>query len=464
MITQIEVGGLYGVFTHPIELKNENITLILGENGLGKTLILKMINAFFSKNFYELASHNFTYFILNFDDNTVIKVEKIVSENETFFEKEKSSLQISFKDNKSKKSKAESYTVAFSEYENKTIRHKKNFFYYKFEDEISIILRKYIPNHLERMGSDKWYDYKNEQFYSTKELIKLYNIYLPLGIIESLQNKYPEWLASKIESITTNLIETQRLLIKTSPDENGYRSSVLKYSQELVEIIKNTNVIATDLSSKLDKSYPNRVISQITKKSTITDDEIQLGLENLNKKRELLNKVGLLETNSEENIDPSTYAVNLKKTENKDLLKDVLQVYIIDSNKKLTVYDDLAQKLELLVNIINKRFLYKKMSIDKKEGFVFKSSVTDKAIPLSGLSSGEQHVLVLFYQLLFKTVSNSLLLIDEPEISLHITWQNHFIEDLREVIKLNDFSVIIATHSPDIINNNWDLTVQLNGI
>ncbi len=103
------------------------------------------------------------------------------------------------------------------------------------------------------------------------------------------------------------------------------------------------------------------------------------------------------------------------------------------------------------------------MSIHKSRGFVFTSQLTGKDIPLSGLSSGEQHELVLFFQLLFDTEPNSLLLIDEPEISLHISWQNHFINDLKEVIILNNLSAIIATHSPDIINKNWKLTVQLKG-
>ncbi|MNV55906.1 hypothetical protein D3C71_1481570 [compost metagenome] len=155
---------------------------------------------------------------------------------------------------------------------------------------------------------------------------------------------------------------------------------------------------------------------------------------------------------------------NVKEAEkNEDILNIVLQVYINDSNDKLGVYDELAKKLEILTDIINKRFLYKTLSISRKNGFVFKSTITDKEIPLGGLSSGEQHELVLFYQLLFNTSPSSLLLIDEPEISLHISWQNHFINDLREVIALNKFSAIIATHSPDIINNNWDLTVKLKG-
>jgi predicted ATP-binding protein involved in virulence len=72
--------------------------------------------------------------------------------------------------------------------------------------------------------------------------------------------------------------------------------------------------------------------------------------------------------------------------------------------------------------------------INKEQGFVFTSTLTGKQIPLTRLSSGEQHELVLFYELLFKIQPNSLILIDEPEISLHISWLNKFIKDLEEVI------------------------------
>lgn len=176
----------------------------------------------------------------------------------------------------------------------------------------------------------------------------------------------------------------------------------------------------------------------------------------------MLNKVGLIDT-EEENLHPISTAIKRQSGKNKELLKDVLQLYLEDSNDKLTIYDDLSKRIDLLITIINKRFLYKKITIDKNKGFVFTSSITSKNIPLAGLSSGEQHELVLFYQLLFNTEPDSLLLIDEPEISLHISWQNEFINDLSEVIKLNNLTALIATHSPDIINNNWNLTVQLKG-
>jgi predicted ATP-binding protein involved in virulence len=70
---------------------------------------------------------------------------------------------------------------------------------------------------------------------------------------------------------------------------------------------------------------------------------------------------------------------------------------------------------------------------------------------------------VLLYELLFKTMPNALVLIDEPELSLHVAWQVEFLKDLTRVVKLAAFDVILATHSPQIINDRWDLAVELKG-
>jgi predicted ATP-binding protein involved in virulence len=62
---------------------------------------------------------------------------------------------------------------------------------------------------------------------------------------------------------------------------------------------------------------------------------------------------------------------------------------------------------------------------------------------------------------LFKVKPGTLVLIDEPELSLHVVWQTQFLDDLLKIIELQKINVIIATHSPQIINNRWDLTVDL---
>lgn len=91
------------------------------------------------------------------------------------------------------------------------------------------------------------------------------------------------------------------------------------------------------------------------------------------------------------------------------------------------------------------------------------TAINGTPLPPEKLSSGEQHELVLLYELLFKVESGSLILIDEPELSLHVGWQLEFLRDLQEVSRLAGLDVLVATHSPQIINDRWDLTVQLEG-
>ena len=225
----------------------------------------------------------------------------------------------------------------------------------------------------------------------------------------------------------------------------------------LLRNIQNKAIEATSLSTKLDRTYTNRLIEKITSTNTTTNTSIDQSLKNLESKRTFLIKVGLLE-NDDEAILPIN--LNLGYRDN-ETLRDVLDSYIDDSYEKLSVYHDLSKKLNTLIDIINKRFSYKEFYVNKTQGFIFKSNKTQKKIPLTNLSSGEQHELVLLYELLFNTPENSLILIDEPEISLHINWQNEFINDLKEVSDLINLKSIIATHSPDIIDNNWDLTIEL---
>ena len=57
---------------------------------------------------------------------------------------------------------------------------------------------------------------------------------------------------------------------------------------------------------------------------------------------------------------------------------------------------------------------------------------------------------------------NALVMIDEPELSLHVSWQDSFVDDLKEIISIAQFDVILATHSPYIIGDHSNLMVALS--
>lgn len=69
-INRVTVKGLFGVFDHDIPFKKESgVTIIIGENGLGKTVILESINAFFGGNLKFFTVLNFERFTFHFDTN-----------------------------------------------------------------------------------------------------------------------------------------------------------------------------------------------------------------------------------------------------------------------------------------------------------------------------------------------------------------------------------------------------------
>ena len=64
-----------------------------------------------------------------------------------------------------------------------------------------------------------------------------------------------------------------------------------------------------------------------------------------------------------------------------------------------------------------------------------------------------KQMLVILLQVLLTENKFCLLLMDEPEISLHVQWQNQLIDNLR---KLNsNMQIIISTHSPAIVSKGW---------
>ena len=77
-----------------------------------------------------------------------------------------------------------------------------------------------------------------------------------------------------------------------------------------------------------------------------------------------------------------------------------------------------------------------------------------RKIQLDQLSSGEKQMLLILTTVFLQEEKPNVLLMDEPEISLHISWQDRLIEWIRQ---LNPYcQVILTTHSPNIFANGWE--------
>ena len=438
-IKSIKVKKLFGVFEHEVPINNETgITIIIGENGLGKTVFLEMIEAFFRGNYLYFNDVDFEELIFSFNDGIKWVLHR---ENRKFGVLSLSLTQVN---------------------KNKSTYKPINLIEYDSEQAEYLVrrIRRHHPN-LRTVGPNIYLDRRTGERLTTEEVVFRYGHIIQRDLFTQTEEK-PKWFIDKYEQINVSLIETQRLISTEIREESRPERTVEKYSRELSQTIKRYLTESTELSSKLDRTYPNRLIERLKRSTNLTEEDLNKELKRLEAKREILDAVGLIEIEKDSNIleieNPGSEII------------DVLMLYVEDSFKKIEIFDKISRKIEILLDIINKRFKHKKLIIDKDEGFLLQSTIIKdeegnyQPIPVTKLSSGEQNELVLFYLLLFKTKENSLILIDEPEVSLHISWQNSFIDDLKEITKLNNLDVVIATHSPDIIANNWNLKVELKGL
>jgi len=282
---------------------------------------------------------------------------------------------------------------------------------------------------------------------------KLFSVTIPMGF----PNQEPEWLKKLQNYIHIRLIESQRLNFVPNRS-SSMQSTVSAYSNELAQLMQDKIKEYGTTSQSLDRTFPLRIVKQ-QPSGDITNEQLRQQLDELESTRSGLIEVGLLdqeEENSEFKIQPQDI------DESDEGTKKALSLYIKDVEEKLNVFAKTAKRIHLLRRIINKKFAssYKEINFSKEKGFVFTTHDKQKLLP-SDLSSGEQHELVLLFGLLFKAKPNSLVLIDEPELSLHVAWQIEFLKDLKEITELADLDVLMATHSPDIIQDRWDLTVEL---
>lgn len=444
-IKKIIVKNLFGIFDHEIPLNLDNhITIIHGPNGFGKTILLTMLNALFTSNYHKLRSIPFSELSLHFEDNSKLQLKKgiQVEINQKKISYDAQELIFEFSKGDSKPKTYRSKPIIFRE-----LRFPLGF------------IEREIPG-IERIGHETWFFSPTQEILSLENVVERFWDRLPIPKPE--KEEEPDWFKKIKNSTDIRFIESQRLLSFSLPRRpHEYERippmmpTVINYSEELAHMIQTTLAEYASLSQSLDRTFPARLVRG-NSSSTLTEDELTTSLSELEEKRSRLVAAGFLDKEEEE-FD----IIELKKKIDKSNM-NVLSIYINDVEQKLSVFDELTNKIDLLVKIINEKFLYKQMTINKKDGFVFKTP-DGKTIPLKNLSSGEQHELVLHFDFLFHVKANSLILIDEPELSLHVVWQHEFLKDLEEITKLAGFDVLIATHSPQIIHDRWDLTVELKG-
>ncbi len=115
---------------------------------------------------------------------------------------------------------------------------------------------------------------------------------------------------------------------------------------------------------------------------------------------------------------------------------------------------EINARIRMFFDLLNKLFYGtgKLVSISLETNKLMVDSDSD-LIQLNRLSSGEKQLLIILFKVFLMEEAPSILMLDEPENSLHIDWQQQLIDVIR---KLNpNCQIIISTHSPSIFGDGW---------
>ncbi len=428
-IERIEVEKLFGHYNYEIKKKDlfseEPLIIIYGDNGSGKTTILELLfyvlstldNSGHKSKVANIKFQKFTVFLQGGLEITVERASEQLIGSFNFYVKEKGEVVHSV------------FLKADSENE---IRVGLD------GDEESAKEFILIINYIAELKIDIHYlsDKRKlvEGFYRPKDRdSKSDEDYVTLGGARRILSRYTNRFE---ESEEANDLETSVQNL-----ESWIRSHVLQGSKTGDQ---NTNSIYTDLirrvatSSNSDSEIENvdNLVNKLAEIRVESDSYYRYGL------------VSKIETKEIENI-----FMNSPKR-GQSLIHSILAPYVEGLQARLDSLKEIQTIIDFFVNSMNSYFNSKSIEYHLGEGFHIFVDESHEKLELNMLSSGEKQLLLLFCHVITASDNASILIIDEPEISLNIKWQRTLIDTLLEFSKHKNVQLVFASHSIELLTGH----------
>ncbi len=432
-VTHVTVEGLFGRVRHDITVRTDAPTILTAPNGAGKTHVLMLLQAALALDVKLMLGVPFRQMSVTLSDCSGLQVDRTVDTDGNAELKIQALLDGT--------EVGEFALVSASDLEN---------------------MADQVPPFVRPIDNGRWWDSRTDRMMTREMVERRFRIRLRERP-EDLFRSSPEILAI-CEAAHPVLIDAKRLDAVLPPTTSRYESDALRPGEGLVGAARITHYI-DDLRSQVtearrasihetqsaDLSFAVRALAAADQ--TVQEQALHTRYDQIVERYEDLARNGLAIGEAPMDFPPKTTPT----------VRRILNVFLDDWEKRLEPLLPVNQKLNTLRQILDSKLEHsgKKTGMSQRGELTF-NTFQDRRIRVASLSSGEQHLVALFTMLLFSAAQGSLVLIDEPEISLHAAWKHSFLDDISRVAALADLQVILATHSTAIVNGRWDLTEELS--
>ncbi|WP_431674453.1 AAA family ATPase [Rhizobium leguminosarum] len=409
-IAKVEVEGFWENYDLSFEV-NPDVTFFIGQNGSGKTTLINLIAAVLTADFHTLNKIPFKKVTIYFDAIRRAKPVPFVS--------------VVKKESRSRPFQTLEYRILSGE------SGKEQKFSIDEGDE-EFLYRRYAA------------EVRGEEFYRrirpglVEELRRMFSVnWLSINrinrVVPSRDDKvFESSVDRKIESISTDLLRYFSVLSQSKDEE----------VRQFQESIFMSLLDRSDEYSPLDM----RIITNLEAyKETIQNIFKELHVSNENTQaiiNSFIERAQYLKENFQSRvmIQDAVFIAGFKKIEAIVQRWDSLQ-------EKLGEIFSQRNKFSNMLNALLQR---KTMEVAASNELQFKTR-SGKILTPHMLSSGEKQLLILLSETLLQRERPTIFIADEPELSLHVLWQEKLVGNLTA---LNPKAqLLIATHSPDIVGS-----------
>lgn len=419
-IKSVTVTKLFGYEgnDYSVELDSTSpINFVYAFNGVGKTTLFRLIYAALRKQLTLLDSISFETLEIIFDDDEKLVVKKTI--NKPFDEITIGEFQ--------KDETGKYYFPIIYEWHEKDVNMSVGKFYFNDKNNHN----SKIFNNVENEHLPFFLDEKTKKQVKIEQFYKEYYVEDLVASNRVIDNKLIGFFGINILYANKDYDRLITEQIIRNRNDNG---------KHILSIFENYNSL--DMIS-LPIDYVKQVLPmrkhELDSMSDITTDEFVIG----------------------RNYDDEIKYVSFKLPDKTQVLQEKCKYFFTENYLKdlICLYSDSnpenirEQKIFLYEKIINSNseLTNKTIHINRRTGEIeIKFKNTKELLPIEKLSSGEKNLLLLYFTLIFSTADNSILLIDEPETSLHPDWLISFVDNVNLIAENKNTQYIIATHSPAI--------------
>ncbi|MEZ7704932.1 AAA family ATPase [Prevotella melaninogenica] len=440
MVSFIKTFKIQNLFGYKdVEMSFEDsYKIIVGENGTGKTTILNCLYYTLSKRFELLSNIRFDSITINFTKNR--KIEFTKKEVDAYNEKEKEFQHSQF------------YRLLSSKIKEKNIKRFSEIVYSSAD---TIEKSSLVTEELQNIG----FKFSSSYDYLYKNIVRLVHEYMSIEFSNKLDILDTVFQSEIVYFPTYRRVESgfvgwNNMLNKVQekyPFLDFDRKEVLdEFHSEMIQfgmedVKDKIKSLTSQIYKKTMEGFTSIMASMLSQLSNnITQENKEYKFED-NKIGIILDRLGdRIKEDDKKSIKEYALSKKLNNSNLNYLIGKLIKLY--ENQKDI----DLAIKkfIETCNHyLMDKQFVYNESSID----VYVEISKTKERLDLEYLSSGEKQIVSLFARLYLGINEKLIILLDEPELSLSIMWQERLLVDVKKSNKC-DF-LLAVTHSPFIYDN-----------